>query len=106
VRALNPWAKADAALLQAVARPEFLVQGLRNRDLCRLLYAKEARTVAEQRRRSAAVPRQLRLLRAHGLIHKVPKTHRYQVSRHGRVAITALLAARDANADALTTKAA
>jgi hypothetical protein len=106
VRALNPLAKEDAALLEAVGRPEFVVQGLRNRDLCRLLYHSEARTLAERRRRSAAVPRQLPLLRAHGLIHKVPKTHRYRVSSHGRVAITALLAVRDANADVLADNAA
>jgi hypothetical protein len=106
VRALNPLAPDDAALLEAVSRPAFVLRGLRNRDLCRLLYPQEARTLAERRRRSAAVTRQLRLLRGHGLLHKVPKTHRYLVSRHGRVAITALLAARDANADQLTAKAA
>jgi hypothetical protein len=106
VRALNPLSQADAALLEAVARPEFLTNGLRNRDLCRLLFPHEARTLTERRRRSAAVTRHLRLLRAHGLIHKVPKTHRYLVSRHGRLAITALLAARDANTDVLTANAA
>jgi hypothetical protein len=47
------------------------------------------------------VTRQLRLLRAHGLIHKVPKTHRYVVSESGRQAITALLAARNASVEAL-----
>jgi hypothetical protein len=30
-----------------------------------------------------AVGRQLRLLRAHGLIAKVPKTHRYLVTEQG-----------------------
>ena len=45
----------------------------------------------EKRRRSAAVGRRLRLLRAHGLIQKVPHTHRYHVTTVGRLAITALL---------------
>jgi hypothetical protein len=102
VRALNPLAAADAALLEAVGRHEFLINGLRNRDLRRLLYGAAAGTTAEERRRSAAVTRQLRLLRAHGLIHKVPKTHRYLVSDAGRRAITALLAARNASAEELT----
>jgi hypothetical protein len=106
VRALNPLAAADAALLEAVARPEFLINGLRNRDLRRLLYGEQASSPEHQRRRSAAVTRQLRLLRAHGLIHKVPNTHRYMVSKSGRCAITALLAARNANADTLTQLAA
>ncbi len=45
----------------------------------------------EKRRRSAAVSRKLRLLRAHGFIQKDPKTHRYQVTSHGRLAIPAIL---------------
>jgi hypothetical protein len=101
VRALNPLAAADAALLEAVSRHEFLINGLRNRDLRRLLYGSTAATPAEQRRQSAAVTRQLRLLRAHGLLHKVPKTHRYVVGEAARKALTALLAARNANADEL-----
>ena len=52
-------------------------------------------------RHSAAVTRQLRLLRAHGLIQKVPKTHRYLVTEPGRRAITALLAARNASIERL-----
>jgi len=102
LRALNPLAASDAALLEAVSRHEFLINGLRNRDLRGLLYQAPAATAAEERRRSAAVTRQLRLLRAHGLLHKVPKTHRYLVSAGGRRAITALLAARQASVEELT----
>ncbi len=102
VRALNPLGAHDAALLEAVSRHEFLINGLRNRDLRRLLYGADAATAPERQRQSAAVTRQLRLLRAHGLIHKVPKTHRYVISETGRKAITALLAARNASAEDLT----
>jgi hypothetical protein len=102
VRALNPLAAGDAALLTAVSRHEFLINGLRNRDLRRLLYGAEPTTAAEQRRQSAAVTRQWRLLRGHGLIHKVPKTQRYVVSEAGRKAITALLAAREASVEELS----
>ena len=99
---MNPLAAAARALLEAVSRHEELSNGLRNRDLRRLLYPDKAATVAEQRRQSAAVTRQLRLLRAHGLIRKVPKTHRYVVSEAGRLAITALLAAHNASVEELT----
>jgi hypothetical protein len=99
-------AAGDANLLEAVGRPQFLLNGLRNRHLRRLLFPTEPRDAAERPRRTAAISRQLRLLRAHGLIRKVPKTHRYMVSPNGRKVITALLAARDANADFLTTNAA
>jgi hypothetical protein len=97
VRALNPLASEDAALLAAVSRGEFLLHGFRNRDLQPCLYGTSATTPEEKRRRSAAVTRKLRLLRAHGLIRKLSHTHRYQLTEKGRVAITALLAA--ANAD-------
>jgi hypothetical protein len=106
VRALNPLASTDAALLTAVNGHEFLTNGLRNRDLRRLLYGAEAKPSGETRRRSAAVTRQLRLLRAHGLITKVPRTHRYLVTQAGGQAMTALLAARNASTELLVTCAA
>jgi hypothetical protein len=96
VRALNPLAAADVALLEAVNRGEFALNGFRNRDLRVLLFG-EAATPVEEKRQAAQVTRRLRLLRAHGLIHKVPKTHRYQVSAEGRSQIGALLAARQAD---------
>lgn len=102
VRGLNPLAGDDAQLLAAVHRGEFTINGFRNRDLQPLLYAKPAQDPAEKRRQSGAITRRLRLLRAHGLIKKIPKTHRYHVTDHGRLAITALLAARQANTLQLT----
>jgi hypothetical protein len=102
VRALNPLADDDATLLAAVSRHEFLINGLRNRELRRVLFGEDTATPGEQRKRSAAVTRKLRLLRAHGLIHKVPRTHRYIVSEHGRKTISALLAARQASTEQLT----
>lgn len=50
---------------------------------------------------SAAVTRKLRLLRAHGLITKVPSTHRYVLSEKGRSACAAILAARQADTTTL-----
>jgi len=92
VRALNPLSAEDARLLEAVNRGEFAVNGFRNRDLRPLLFGRTD-DPQQRRRASAAVTRRLRLLRAHGLIHKVPKTHRYVVSKKGQTAITAFLAA-------------
>jgi hypothetical protein len=102
VRALNPLAAEDVALLEAINRGEFIINGFRNRDLRGLLFGPKEVSAAEARRQSARVTRLLRLLRAHGLIRKVPKTHRYQVSDKGRTAITALLAARQADTATLT----
>jgi len=105
-RALNPLSLEDASLLQAVARGEFAINGLRNRDIRALLYpnqptdkTKVDKTLA--RRQSAAVGRKLAMLRLHRIIRKVPKKHRYQVTDKGRLTITALLAAAQANAAVL-----
>jgi hypothetical protein len=97
VRALNPLAAGDAALLEAVGRGEFLVNGFRNRDLRGVLFPGAPDEPADRRRQTAAVTRRLRLLRAHGVIQKVPKTQRYLVTEHGRQAIAALAAAKLAN---------
>jgi hypothetical protein len=101
LRGLNPLAGADAALLEVVARPEFTVNGLRNRDVVAGLFAKPAKDAAERQRRSAHVSRQLRLLRAHGILRKVPTTHRYQVTERARLIVTALHAARHASTEKL-----
>jgi hypothetical protein len=102
VRALNPLAPADVELLEAINRGEWLLNGFRNRDLRGLLFADAAEaTPQEAKRQAAKVTRLLRLLRAHGMITKVPKTHRYQVSASGRQKVAALLAARQANTEQL-----
>lgn len=106
VRAVHPFQSEDCALLQAVNRGEFAINGLRNRDLQRLLYSTPAASQAEARRRSAAMSRKLRLLRAHGLIQKLPHTHRYQVTAKGRLILNAILAARSATVNRLTAIAA
>ena len=101
VRAMNPLSGDDALLLETVNRGEFAVNGFRNRDVRRHLYASGTSDKAEQKRRAAATTRKLRMLRAHGLIKKVPKTHRYVLSDRGRDAVTALLAARNADTSQL-----
>jgi hypothetical protein len=71
----------DRQPLRAISGGEFALHSVRNRDLQRLLFAHHpTATPAEQRRRSAWVGRRLRLLRAHGVIRKVP-TH-FPLPRH------------------------
>jgi hypothetical protein len=106
VRALQPWSAGDVRLLEAVSRPEFALQGFRNRDLRPLLYDTASTARDDDRRRSAKTSRQLRLLRAHGLIAKIAHTHRYQLTARARTVIPALLAARRANPQQLTQLAA
>jgi hypothetical protein len=90
MRALRPWGD-DHALLRAINHGDFLINGFRNRNLQELLYAGPARSESERRRRSAGISRKLRLLRSHGLIQKVPRTHRYQIAEKGRVILVAVI---------------
>ena len=107
-RGLNALADKDHRLLLALSRGEFALAGLRNAQLRALLYpAQGAKTDQRQiRRSSAAITRQLALLRAHGLLRKLPRTHRYQLTTKGRRIITALLAACYADVEQLTKMAA
>jgi hypothetical protein len=104
-RALNPLGESDAQLMTIVNRGEFSLNGFRNRDLRSHLYP-ATNDKQNQHKEMAAVGRRLRMLRAHGLIAKVPKTHRYVVTERGRNVITALLAARNASTEKLTALAA
>ena len=93
VRALRIGDPNDLALLAAVARGEFATAGFRNRDLRALLCGAESSS-HHDRRLSARISRQLRLLRAHGVIHKIPKSHRYRLTHRGHLLAAALFAAR------------
>jgi hypothetical protein len=106
VRPLHPFQADDLALLTAVNRGEFTINGLRNRDLQALLFPTAPTDQKEARRRSAAVSRKLRLLRAHGIIQKLPHTHRYQVTDQGRLFLNAVLSAQRTTSQQLASLAA
>jgi hypothetical protein len=100
-RALNPFAPSDAELLKAVARGEFLIKGFRNADIRVAILGADPNDPIERRRRANRVSRLFALLRAHGLIKKIPKTHRYLLTAHGRRSIPAILVARETSVDKL-----
>lgn len=97
VRALHPLGEADAVLLAAIARGEFAINGFRNRDVTPLLYDDTTLDPGELKRRAARTTRLLRLLRAHHLIRKIPKTHRYQLTDSGRLTVHSVIAAQRTN---------
>jgi len=107
VRALRLADADDLALLETVSRGEFAAAGFRNRDLRHLIHPAPANaSPRELRSLSAKTSRQLRLLRAHGVIKKVPKTHRYRLTASGQLLTAALFATRRANIKALLANAA
>ena len=99
-RALNPLTGADGTLLRALAQGDYLLKGFRNRDVRVALHG-DAQDADQRRRQAAAVTRQLVLLRAHGLIIKVCKSHRYHLSANGRRIVTCLLTAHYSDVDRL-----
>lgn len=106
IRALRPFSEADSALLKAVSGGEFLVKGLRNRDIQAILYPQAPSSEKQRRQRSSCVSRQLRLLRAHGLLRKLPHTHRYFLTSRGREITSALLLAQRVTSEQLRRAAA
>jgi hypothetical protein len=106
VRGLRLFRAEDAALLGFISSGDFFLNGLRNRDLQARLFAVPPSDPREAKRRSAKVSRSIRLLRAHGLLRRVPHTHRYLVTESGRKALTAIATARRATIAQLTALAA
>lgn len=104
-RALQPWSPKDGPLLDLLNDGAWLLNGFRNRDLRARLYPGH-HSEKEDKRLAARVSRLLRLLRAHHLIKKMPKTHRYQITERGREIIAALQTARRTNLDDLLKSAA
>jgi hypothetical protein len=106
VRPLHPFSAQDTQLLETIARGEFLIEGLCNKDLRRALFPQTSIDAVEAKRRSAQVSRRLRMLRAHGIIRKVRGRSLYQVTAAGRLFLNAFLVARQATANQLMKKAA
>ena len=99
-RAINPWNPEDFQTLQYLAYGEHQLNGFVNKALCEELHGK-AKNAVEQKRLGAKTSRRLRLLRAHGLIRKVPRANRYQLTDKGRRVAAAVLAASSANTEQL-----
>lgn len=94
-RPLRPITKEEADLFRAVLKGEHFIQGFRNRDVRTILETPRQRDPIERRRLSGRVSRLLRLLRAHGLIKKVPRTHYYRVTDRGHHVMTTALKLRE-----------
>lgn len=90
VRALRLWAKDDVDLLGAISRGEFNINGFRSRDIGSILFPNDYDCVIK-RRIAARVTHRLRILRAHGIIRKVHRTHRYMLTKKGRLIATAAI---------------
>jgi hypothetical protein len=94
-RALNPLSREDQRLFLAVLRGEHHLRGFRSRDLIPHLNEPQAKTEVGIRRESARRSRLLQLLRAHGLIAKLPHTRRYRVTDKGYALMSTVIDIRE-----------
>lgn len=95
VRGLNPWREDDFQLLKFLAKGEWALNGFQNKDLCAYLQPDLHKLKPPARRRlSGQATRKIRMLRSHGLIRKVPRSHRYVLSARGQKFSAALIVAQ------------
>ena len=90
-RGLRPLDPTEAKLLAEVARGEYQITGFRNRDLRKSLFGETTDAVL-RRRQAGQITRRLALLRAHGLIKRIPHTQRYQLTAAGAQTLPTLIA--------------
>jgi hypothetical protein len=90
-RALQALSPDDQKLFLAVMRGEHRLRGFRNSDLEQRLYATTPNDKAEARRRCGRVTRLIQVLRAHGLVAKIPHTRRYRITANGETLMSAAI---------------
>ena len=89
VRAIDPIGK-DNSILNAISDPKFTLAGFKNSDIRDLLRDQPLYAKKTEKQLSGVVTRIFRILRDHGLIRKLPKQHRYILTRKGRQIATAI----------------
>jgi hypothetical protein len=94
-RGFNPLRKDDYALFTTVLRGEYFIKGFRNRDITQHLFGRQPKDPIERRKRSARVTRLIQLLRAHGLIAKIPRARRYRPTLRGIAIMSAVIQVRE-----------
>jgi len=102
-RGLNPWQKEDYELLTFLAKGENAINGFRNQHLRKYLYPKSEHLQQQRRKKySGRTTRRIKLLRAHGLIRKVPRANRYVLTSKGQKFSCALITASTVSIKELT----
>ena len=88
-RALDLTGK-DRKFLQLLCDPQFRISGITNKALQHKLWNTDYRSRRSQKQLSAKISRHFQLLRAHGIIKKLPNQNQYQLTAKG-VSLTNIL---------------
>jgi hypothetical protein len=97
VRALRPISPEDSRVFSTILRGDFLIQGIRNKDLRQHLYPQPRVDPDQRRKDSGRVTRHLELLKSHNLIYRVPKTNYYRVTKQGYDVMSTAIRFRETN---------
>jgi len=100
VRGLDLTSK-DRYAIEFLSNPTFTVQGFRNTDLRRHLSSSESMNGKSKKQLASKATRCFRLLRAHGLIERVPKENCYRLTSLGNAVISTVKCALSATAESL-----
>jgi hypothetical protein len=102
-RPLHPIAPNESAVYAALLRGDYLLQGIRNEDLRKQLFAAAELDPVQRRHAAGRVTRLLRLLRAHKLIYKVLRTNYYRLTKKGQEVMSTALYFRETDLALLAT---
>jgi hypothetical protein len=97
-RPLRPISPEDAGTLRIISQGEFLLHGFRNSDLRKHLHPGTESNQRMRRQCCARISRTIRLLRAHGLVAKLSRSHRYRITNKGHQVIATAIKLREINA--------
>ena len=100
IRAMRPWSQQDQHLFEAVAACG-VAGDFRNRDIAKRLYPNRAAKEV-----SSKVTYQLRLLREHKIIRRLPGTRRYRLRPQGAKILATILLTQKATTEQLNRAAA
>lgn len=99
-RGLDPLGK-DRDILQSLSSPEFRLSGLTNKMLRQKLAGSDFAKGCSDKQLSSKISRLLRMMRAHGIIRKLPKQNKYQLTIKGVKLTTVLVAFLDSSTNEL-----
>ena len=87
IRGLDPLGK-DREILKTIIDGKFFINGFRNKDIRKIYFGDL--TQDKNKKNAGKISRMLKILKTHGIIKKINKTHRYEITKKGIQIITAL----------------
>jgi hypothetical protein len=105
-RAFNPLSRNERTLFEVLLAGEHALHGFTNRDVRQKLGRTTYPLTPEETKQPTQVTRLFRRLHAHGLIAKIPRSHRWRVSMAGRRTMSTAIKLREVAYPALFAAAA